>query len=462
MGWKRISKETKQKALELLEKGFRSGYVSRRLGLDRHAVQVWTYMFDGGDTSWVDSTYTPASSMFTEQEKTQAVLDVIYGQMTQSDACRKMKISANVLKTWIRNYNKHGICSLKRGRWPKDGDHDGRTEADRRAQEEAARERRRKHLLENTLPGLGERVAKGDVKKKDFFETIVLCKGLGIPVSRSLSIAGVASSSYYHWKEAGSRPRTDDEILAGHIRREQEENYWEYGAKRMARHLVEVKGLYSSLNHKRVARIMDEYGLHAKIRRRKFPRNYYRTIAANADTLPANVLDRNFSTDRPGDKLVTDITYIPCNRGWVYLATIKDLYNGEIVDWQLEEHISVGITKKMVTRLMKRGRMHEGSMLHSDQGWNYTNRSYVEFLKRKGIIQSMSRRGNCWDNACMENFFGFLKGGTFRQMPDKGRGLTFDEAKKVIGDYIDWYNTKRIQKKLDYKTPVGYLNPVVQ
>ena len=216
----------------------------------------------------------------------------------------------------------------------------------------------------------------------------------------------------------------------------------------MAKWLVS-EGFAERLNHKRVERVMGKFDLHAKIRRRRYPKNYYLALKENSVELPGNVLARDFKSAGPMQKLVTDITYLPTNEGWVYMAAVMDLWNREIVSYRIRRHMSLELVRDVVSRLGP-GR---GALIHSDMGWTYTHPSYIRHLKKLGFRQSMSRKGNCWDNACMENFFGLMKSETIRQ---SNRLLSVDGMIKLIDDYIHWYNNQRIQKKLGYLSPVDF------
>jgi len=216
----------------------------------------------------------------------------------------------------------------------------------------------------------------------------------------------------------------------------------------MAKWLVS-EGFAEKLNHKRVERVMGEFDLHARIRRRHYPKNYYLALKENPVELPVNVLARDFSADRPMQKLVTDITYLPTDEGWVYMAAVLDLWNREIVSYRIGRHISLELVKDVVSQLGP----CRGALIHSDMGWTYTHPTYIRHLKELGLKQSMSRKGNCWDNACMENFFGLMKSETIRQTKQL---LTVDGMIRLIDDYIHWYNNRRIQKKLGYLSPVDF------
>ena len=219
-------------------------------------------------------------------------------------------------------------------------------------------------------------------------------------------------------------------------------------SKRMAKHLVK-EGFAEKLNHKRVERVMGKFDLHSKIRRRRYPKNYYLALKENPVELPGNVLARNFIADEPMQKLVTDITYLPTNEGWIYMAAVMDLWNREIVSYRISRYMSLELVRDVVSQI----KSCRGALIHSDMGWTYTHPFYIKHLKDLGLKQSMSRKGNCWDNACMENFFGLMKSETIRQSKEL---LSVDGMTKLIDDYIHWYNNRRIQKKLGYLSPVDF------
>ena len=362
--------------------------------------------------------------------------------MSWSDAVSKYGFSEDTLRRWKRNYNKYGVCARKRGRFRKDGSDDKRAEEDQRA-------RAREYYLQNVLPGL--RGKRDRSSKKKTLRAIGECRRLGIPLRRCLEVLGLSSSTYHFWKSHENEESQKDKKLSEAIRCAQEQNHWAYGSKRMAKWLVS-EGFAERLNHKRVERVMGKFKLHAKIRRRRYPKNYYLVLKENPVERPENILARNFSSERPMQKLVTDITYLPTNEGWVYMAAVMDLWNREIVSYEISRHMSLDLVKNVVNQLKSKGLSRE-TLIHSDMGWTYTNKSYIEHLKNLGVQQSMSRKGNCWDNACMENFFGLMKSETIRQSKEI---LSVDGMIKLIDDYIHWYNNQRIQKKLGYLSPVDF------
>ena len=440
----KITKEQKLKFYELYRQGFRSWPISHETGITRKYVLRILHQFDSGDFSWLDSRYRNYEKAISEDEKVRIVKELSESVMSWNEAVSKYGFPENTLRMWKRNYNEYGVCSRRRGR-PRKGGSDG----DEERQAIGKREQiaaRRDYYLQDVLPRL--RRGRAGSSKKKTLRAVGECRGLGIPLRRCLEVLGLSSSTYHFWKSHENEENQKDRKLSEAIRCVQEQNHWAYGSKRMAKWLVN-EGFAERLNHKRVERVMGKFNLHAKIRRRHHPKNYYLTLKENPVELPGNVLARDFSAEGPMRKLVTDITYLPTDEGWVYMAAVMDLWNREIVSYRISRHMSLELVKDVVSQLGP----CEGTLIHSDMGWTYTNPSYIKHLKNLGFRQSMSRKGNCWDNACMENFFGLMKSETIRQTKQL---LTVDGMVRLIDDYIHWYNNQRIQKKLGYLSPVDF------
>ena len=438
----KITEEQKKEFYKLYKQGHRGEFISKVTGVSYSYAKKVVRSFDSGDFSWLDHSFRHFENVISEEEKRIIVRELSSTSMSWSDAVSKYGFSEDTLRRWKRNYNKYGVCSRKRGRFRKDGSDDKRAEEDQRA-------RAREYYLQNVLPGL--RGKRDRSSKKKTLRAIGECRRLGIPLRRCLEVLGLSSSTYHFWKSHENDENQRDNKLSEAIRCAQEQNHWAYGSKRMAKWLVS-EGFAERLNHKRVERVMGKFKLHAKIRRRRYPKNYYLVLKENPVERPENILARNFSSERPMQKLVTDITYLPTNEGWVYMAAVMDLWNREIVSYEISRHMSLDLVKNVVNQLKSKGLSRE-TLIHSDMGWTYTNKSYIEHLKNLGVQQSMSRKGNCWDNACMENFFGLMKSETIRQSKEI---LSVDGMIKLIDDYIHWYNNQRIQKKLGYLSPVDF------
>ncbi len=435
----RISEEQKRKTYKLYRQGFRGQIISKTVGISYSYVRRILKSFDAGDFSWLESSFIHYNETITENEKSRIVKELLASRITWTEAVAKYGFPENTLRLWKRNYTENGVCSRKCGRPRKDGSND-------KGSEENQITARRDHYLQDVLPHL--RRGRAGSSKKKILRAVGECRGLGIPLRRCLEVIGLSSSTYHFWKSHENGENQKDRKLSEAIRCVQERNRWAYGSKRMAKCLVS-EGFADRLNHKRVERVMGRFDLHARIRRRRYPKNYYITLKENPRELPGNVLARDFNAEGPMRKLVTDITYLPTDEGWIYMAAVMDLWNREIVSCRISRHMSLELVKDVVSQLGS----CTGALIHSDMGWTYTHPSYIRHLKELGFRQSMSRKGNCWDNACMENFFGLMKSETIRQTKEI---LSVDGMIKLIDDYIHWYNNQRIQKKLGYLSPVDF------
>lgn len=218
-----------------------------------------------------------------------------------------------------------------------------------------------------------------------------------------------------------------------------------YGRKRMCIYLNKV--LNFPVNHKRVYRLMKELGLMAIIRKKIYKHKFKSAEVAE------NVLNRNFVADKPLQKLCMDITYIPIDRRsrrFLYMNAIKDLYNNEIIAYELSLRNDTKLVHNTLDKLFNM-KLPKGCILHTDQGFQYTRKAYCKELRDADIIQSMSRRGNCWDNAPIENFFSHFKSELIYLV--KTNDVT--ELTGLIHQYIDFYNNERIQLKSGM-SPVEY------
>lgn len=195
------------------------------------------------------------------------------------------------------------------------------------------------------------------------------------------------------------------------------------------------------VNHKKVRRLMRELQIRSVIRKKR------PFCGRKPSVLFPNVLNREFSATAPVQKLVTDITYVRIGHEFAYLSAVMDLYNNEIVAWELSERNDLKLVIDTVQQL-KNG----PSLLHSDQGFQYTTKSYAKLLEEKQLTGSHSRRGNCYDNACIESFFSHLK--SEKLYLEKPQNL--EQARSQITEYISFYNKERFQNKLDDLSPIEF------
>jgi len=256
-------------------------------------------------------------------------------------------------------------------------------------------------------------------------------------VKAMCSFFGISRAAFYAWTKRIEAPDRDAEKKA-QVLDVYQASHRTYGYRRITIALQNQRQL--QINHKAVLRLMNKLGIRSVARKRKV----FKHLSAIESTHKyANLLDRDFTATRPNQKWVTDVTYIHTEQGWAYLSTIKDLFDGFIVAHLLGRENSVGLVTNMIRQAQQKEKNLEGLILHSDQGYQYMTHSYHVLTSMTGIIPSMSRRGNCWDNAPMENFFGHLKEESLRHY----KNLSFHEAKQIIDEYIYFYNYERIQLK---------------
>lgn len=203
------------------------------------------------------------------------------------------------------------------------------------------------------------------------------------------------------------------------------------------------------MNHKKIIRIKNKYGLVTKIRKI----NPYRAIMKKTQEHRTceNGLSRQFKQIIPDKVFCTDITYLQFNHRVAYLSVVKDIASREVVGWNLSMHPTMELVFDTIKDMKNNIQSLKGSLLHSDQGFHYTNPRYIKMIKDLNIVQSMSRKGNCIDNSPMESFFGHLKDDI-----DYRSCKTFEELNLLVGEYIEYYNNKRYQWELKKMTPVEY------
>lgn len=218
-----------------------------------------------------------------------------------------------------------------------------------------------------------------------------------------------------------------------------------YGYRRI--HL-ELKNQGIKINHKTVLRLMNILGLKSIIRAKKKYKSYRGEVGIKAD----NLLQREFKTEKPNEKWATDITEFRVADKKLYLSPIIDMFNNEIISYNLSFSPNFNQVTNMLNKAFKKLKDQENPLLHSDQGWQYRMEKYSNMLKKNGVTQSMSRKGNCLDNAVIENFFGTLKSELFYTK----KFDNVEQLKNEIHQYIKYYNNKRISLKLNGMSPVKY------
>lgn len=243
----------------------------------------------------------------------------------------------------------------------------------------------------------------------------------------------VSRSGYYDFVKRMDKP-SKNEYLVELIRECQEKSKRTYGYRRV--HIWLRRQYEVILNPKTVLKIMNNNNLLSEVRRRR----KYRQMGQQLHKYE-NLLNREFTADKPNQKWVTDISYIHTKQGVLYLSVIKDLYDSSIIAYKTGTEQSVNLVLRTIRAAKEKEKVTKELQLHSDQGFQYTSTGYFNLTKEYGILPSMSRRGNCYDNACVENFFGTLKSECIYRAKPK----SFEEASQLIDDYIYFYNHERIQ-----------------
>lgn len=267
------------------------------------------------------------------------------------------------------------------------------------------------------------------------------------PLELLLIIAKIPRSSYYYQRKRLNEPK-------GHQKEREAiqqiciENKGRYGYRRVT---LELRHRGFQTNHKVVMKLMQQENLTCKLRAKK-----YRSYRGKVGKIAPNLLDRNFKAEAPNIKWTTDITEFKLLGQRLYLSSILDLFNSEIVSYTLSKHPYFHQVVEMLTNAFEKIPDLSHLLLHSDQGWQYQMKPYQKMLKEKGIQQSMSRKANCYDNSVMENFFGILKTEFYNDQVF----ASIEQFTQELSEYIDYYNNSRIKVKLNGLSPVQFRTQV--
>jgi len=267
------------------------------------------------------------------------------------------------------------------------------------------------------------------------------------PLTILCRVCNVARSGFYDWlRRKPSRRAKEDERLKIAIKAVHNRTRKSYGARRLQAELA-ADGFQAGRD--RIIRLRKELDIHC-IQKRKF-----KATTNSKHTLPVskNLLNQNFNPSAPNQVWVTDITYIPTREGWLYLAGVKDIYTCEIVGYAMAKRMTQELVSRALFRAVQQKRPVAGLIHHSDRGSQYCAYDYQKQLKQFGMISSMSRKGNCYDNAPMESFWGSLK----NELVHHQHYATRDEAKASIQEYVEiFYNRQRRHSRLGYISPAAF------
>jgi len=266
-------------------------------------------------------------------------------------------------------------------------------------------------------------------------------------ISKMCEMFGVTPGGYYQWKNRGkSKRELENEYLLHKIREVYKKSNRIYGSPRITEKLREQS---ISCSKHRVARIMRENGIISRTVRK------FKATTNSNHNLPIapNLVNQDFGVEVPNRLWVGDITYIDTDEGWLYLAKVMDVYNREIIGWAADKRMKKELVIKAMERSLMKRKSYKDLIFHSDRGSQYASHDFRRQLRKNGIRQSMSNKGNCYDNAIAESFFKTLK----TELIYHKRYKTREEAKLDLFEYIEvFYNRERLHSALDYKTPIEY------
>ncbi|EJR0239178.1 TPA: IS3 family transposase [Enterobacter hormaechei] len=443
-------KYTFQQRLEVVMHYFATdeGYrlTSARFNVPRTQVRIWVAAYDAYGEEGLKPRDKGVS--IAPDIRVEAVKAVLTGQISQTQAAAKFNVagSASVGK-WMKVFSEHGEEGLRSLRI-------GKKRALHMIDDPVALEAALERSKDKRIQELEQKVRRLELRilylKK--FESLSSIRDKvriidelrqHYSFEQLLQIAQIPRSTFYYHLKALRSPGKYDEVKC-RIKEIYDENQGRYGYRRIALALRREGG---ALNHKVVQRLMNVLRLKAAIRVKR-----YSSWRGEHGRAADNILQRNFKASRPNEKWVTDVTEFAVNGRKLYLSPIIDLFNNEVISYSISERPTMPMIDEMLIKAFARMDPNSKPVLHSDQGWQYRHRWYQYQLRDFGVTQSMSRKGNCLDNACVECFFGTLKSECFYL----GKFKDIDELKDAIEDYIRYYNTRRISLKFNGLSPVEY------
>ncbi|MCG3087668.1 IS3 family transposase [Sporosarcina cyprini] len=418
--------------------------IAKSLQTDNKAILKWVkqYEYHGAEA------FIKSCTTYTQQFKLDVLNYMIEQGTSLNETAAIFKIpSPSTILVWRKQLETQGVDALqskKKGRPSvKKESNQQHKPAPVKGSTEALEARIKQLEMENTYFKKVECLSskQGKITKKDKAQVVFELRH-AYPVKLLVKLAGIPRSTYYHLVARLNQPDPDADIKA-EIKSIYEEHEGRYGYRRIR---DELANRGRKVNHKKVQRIMRELGLKCLVRMKK-----YKSYKGTVGKIAPNNLERNFTADAPNEKWVTDITEFKLFGEKLYLSPVLDLFNGEIITYTIGSRPTYSLVSDMLEKALERLPEDHQLLMHSDQGWHYQMKQYRHALESRGIVQSMSRKGNCYDNSVMENFFGIMKS-EFLYLKEFE---SVEHFKIELERYINYYNTKRLKAKLKM-SPVQY------
>jgi putative transposase len=372
---------------------------------------------------------------FSREYKLEAVKQVRERGVSSAQVARDLGVGANVVSRWVRE-----ASGDIRKAFPGQGQQSAEQAEIERLKREIVKLKAEKDILKKSRGLLRERVE---------LRFSFMAKHRGIwPMRWMCEALDVSRGGYYAWlKRPPSAHERRDEELRGAIRRSFDDSDRTYRARRVRRDL----GAWGQLcGIHRVERLMLAAGLQARRKRRRLP---FDTGLRAITAIAPNLLDQEFQADAPNQRWVADFTYIWTDEGWLYAAAVLDLFWRMVVGWSMQNQMTARLVSDAMLMAIWRRRPSAELLHHSDQGSQYTSEQFQALLAQHGVVCSVSRSGDCWDNAAMESFFSTLK----TERCSRKIYRTRDEARADVFDYIErFYNPRRRHSTLDYLSPLEF------
>jgi transposase InsO family protein len=265
------------------------------------------------------------------------------------------------------------------------------------------------------------------------------------PIAAMRRVLHVSSSGYYAWRGREPSARQQKRLaLIDQIRMIHAASHGNYGSPKIHRHLLKQG---QKCNVKTVANCMKSAGICSKVTKKH---RICTTDSNHALPIAENLLNRDFTATKPGEKLVADITYVKTDEGWLFLAVVIDLFSRMVIGWSMSASMKASLVIGALQMAMQQCQLEPGCIMHSDRGSQYASREHRDLLEQHGLICSMSRTGNCWDNAVAESFFATMK----KELVYHEHYTSHEQARGSLFEFIEiYYNRWRTHSAIDYRTP---------